>query len=402
MIGPRLPRRPSAPPRTQSQARRRSSHCGLAAVAAAALVAAAACSAAPAPAGDDALALVAGAHANAPSPTLLGELATAVDRAVRSQATAAVVVNSGVPVIATQGVLRLDCNNASACDQLVNQQIGLVTTTVQTARAAQPENNLLAAIDLGARAVRDHSGTRTLGVIDSGLQTVAPLRFQDPGLLDAQPGDVAEFLAQTKALPDLSGVVVVFEGLGDTADPQQPLDTRQRANLRAIWTVVARRAGATEVRYVDTPVTGPAPAGLPPVTPVPLVADRGFPATTTGVLPDATVPFQPDSAVLRDPPGALAILAPLAQQIIASHTAVTLTGTTANVGPLDGQRSLSLQRAEAIKALLVQLGVPAQLVSTRGTGSAWPGYVPDHDAAGVLLPGPAEQNRQVIMAPTTR
>ncbi|HEY2206757.1 MAG TPA: OmpA family protein [Pseudonocardia sp.] len=353
----------------------------------------------PAPAGDDALAVVVGGHANSPAPAALGTVAEAIDAAVHGQAAAAVVVNAGTPTVASQGALGLNCRNGASCDQAVQQNTALLTGTVAQARADTPENDLLGAIALGARTLADHHGARTLAVIDSGLQTVAPLRFQDPGVLAADPGEVADYLERGRELPELAGATVIFSGIGDTVAPQAPLPSAARANLAAIWEAVARRAGAATVRFVQAPLTGAPSTGLPPVTAVPVGVPAAFEGATLD-LPETVLPFERDTAVLKDPAAARAVLTGLADRISARRTPVLLTGATANVGPLDGQRALGKARAEAIRALLVgQLGVPASLVATVGVGSAWQGYVHDHDAAGQLLPGPAAQNRRVIVAP---
>jgi outer membrane protein OmpA-like peptidoglycan-associated protein len=137
-------------------------------------------------------------------------------------------------------------------------------------------------------------------------------------------------------------------------------------------------------------VTPPPPPPTPPTghdTPPPPVVD----------LPDTETHFLPESANLRDPDATRASLSNLAKRIIAEHDTVALTGTTARVGPPDGQRDLGLARAEAIKTLLVQLGVPSQQITTHTVGSFWPGYATDHDANGIFLPGPGELNRHVIV-----
>ena len=352
---------------------------------------------APAPTGtDDALAIVVGAHADAPAPTPGGAVAQAIDRAVQGQAWAAVVVDSGTPSVASQGQLGRNCNNSASCAQATQTNTALLDSTISTARAGQPEANLLAAIDLGARTLADHHGGKTLAVIDSGLQTLPPLRFQDAGVLTAAPQEVADYLQQTHALPALTGETVIFAGLGDTAPPQTPLSPAQRDNLQAIWSAVAHRAGAVDVQFVRAPLTSAPASGLPPVTPVPTGAPLSFTAPTID-LTDAVLPFRHDSAMIVDPAAASATLSALAAQLVASHAHLQLTGATANVGPLDGQRALGRARAKAIAAILVdRLHVPATLVTVVGVGSDWPGYVPDHDAAGHLLPGPAAENRRVV------
>jgi len=148
---------------------------------------------------------------------------------------------------------------------------------------------------------------------------------------------------------------------------------------------------------VSTPLQGQPAASLPPVTPV--TWGPGVTCTaSTVVLTGGDVAFRPNSAVFLDRTAAEATVRPIAEQLIASDGTATLTGTTANVEDMAGQRKLSLERAQAVMGLLVGLGVPSDHLSAVGLGSDFPGYVQDHDGSGHLMAGPAAQNRKVIIA----
>jgi OmpA-OmpF porin, OOP family len=125
------------------------------------------------------------------------------------------------------------------------------------------------------------------------------------------------------------------------------------------------------------------------------------PGQTTALPDDNSVGFQPDTAEFRDRNAARAVLTPFAQFLIESPSRrIALTGTSARAGTEAGQVDLSTRRAEAVKALLVELGAPADRISTRGVGSRFPGYVNDVGPGGRQLPGPASANRTVIVEPS--
>jgi outer membrane protein OmpA-like peptidoglycan-associated protein len=194
-------------------------------------------------------------------------------------------------------------------------------------------------------------------------------------------------------------------GLGDTAPPQARLSEAQREALIDIWTAIATKAGAASVEVVDTPLTEPPASGLPSVTVVPAgpAEPVAVPTAATGKLPDVTltersVAFLPNRDVYRDPDDVVRTLQPLSRVIISQNLKVTLTGTTADVGTPAGRKDLSLKRADAVRKTLVTLGVPASAITTRSVGSDWPGYVPDHDARGHLIPDKAARNRSVIVS----
>src|SRR4051794_19300437 len=85
-----------------------------------------------------------------------------------------------------------------------------------------------------ARLRGGQPGVRTVVVVDPGLSTTGALDFTQPGMLDADPHYVADSLGDLHQLPGLSGVSVVFQGLGETTGPQPALDPSHRAHLTAI------------------------------------------------------------------------------------------------------------------------------------------------------------------------
>lgn len=97
------------------------------------------------------------------------------------------------------------------------------------------------------------------------------------------------------------------------------------------------------------------------------------------------------------------MIAPVARWLAArGNRSVRLTGTTARTGDRAGQIALAEARANAVAGLLFERGARREQVSTAGVGSYFDGYVPDHDAAGSLIPAAAALNRTVIVEVTHR
>lgn len=268
-------------------------------------------------------------------------------------------------------------------------------------RATEPEADVLGGLAIAARAARDGAAAGTVVLVDSGLSTVPPLDFRQPGLLDADPGEVVEFLDSTGAVPDLRGLTVLLAGIGDTAPPQPPLDVARQAALVELWSGIARRGGADCVGAASTPRGSAAVTGVPPVGIVEIPAPPSFDPSRRIVLPDGpTVGFVAGEAVLRNPEAAATVLRPVAEWLAADPARrAHITGTTARHGSLEGQVALAAERAETVKRRLVELGAGPSRLSTEGLGSRFPGYVPDQAPDGGLLPGPAARNRSVIIEP---
>jgi outer membrane protein OmpA-like peptidoglycan-associated protein len=343
------------------------------------------------------LAIVVGARSNMPPPGLTGQAVEAREDALVSQAYLSVVVADGAPFqMDGAGVLAARDENDVVKEQDRDRNRQGIDAMLAEARAETPETDLLAALDLAARGISSAPGGHTLVVLDSGLSTVDPLDFRTPGLIDADPLELANSLKVAGELPDLTGVEVVFQGLGDTAAPQEELRRPQRQSLIHIWVAIAKTAGAKSVEVEESPLSGQPDADLPLVTEVSFgdgLACEGNTVSLTG----GDVAFEPNSANFKDRAAASAVVEPIAKQLMSGGMSARLAGTTADVGDKAGQVQLSEQRAQAVLDLLVRLGVPAERLTAVGLGSDFPGYVFDHDPEGNLIPDAAAVNRKVIV-----
>jgi outer membrane protein OmpA-like peptidoglycan-associated protein len=331
-----------------------------------------ACSDSPEPTGG--LAIVVGGHSNMPPPALAGKAAEAREDALVSQAFLSVVVGDGEPfVMQGAGSLVARDENSVVQKQDRDRNRQAIGDMLAAAKAKTPETDLLAGLSLAARGISSASGKHTIVVVDSGLSTTGALDFAaEPQLLDADPQELADGLAKDGALPDLSGLRVLFQGLGDTVAPQPALDQRQRDNLIAIWNAVIRAAGSSDIVVEQTPLSGTAEEELPYVSPVAL--KRGSQCVVEEVLLDeGAVPFKADGSEFVDKDRVERVLEPIAQKMLSESLTATLTGTTADVGDIQGQRQLSLQRAEAVRGFLEDLEVTAPMTVV-GLGSDFPGY----------------------------
>lgn len=344
-----------------------------------------------------ATAFVVGARGNMPPARLDGEARAAVERAVDSQAMVSVIAVDGQPAVADSSWLRVTGANDVAREKSRQENRAKVETAVTGVRAEDEETDLLGALDLAAREVRSVEGAREIVVVDSGLSTTGPLDFTRPGMLDAEPADVVADLEAADTLPDLCGIRITVQGIGDTAEPQDPLGIAQRRHLLRIWEAVLGASCAADVTIVERQISGAPHDDVPDVTEVPLPEPVQCTATTI-ILTGGEVAFLPDSADFRDPAAARAVLTPVSQQLTGGGLTATVTGMTANVGPLRGQKTLGKQRAAAVMAELVALGVPGSSLEARGVGSDFAEYVPDGGPEGPLDPAAAAQNRKVVIA----
>lgn len=344
------------------------------------------------------LGVVAGSTANAPAVALPASASAQVQAAGKTNGSVTVVVPSGTPQVMGTTALGSSAQDAIVCQNDQRTKLTQITSYIDGLKASAPEVDFLGAIDQAARNL----GSDPMGVIvvGSGLQTTDPLNFAGTGLLYADPAQVVADLTARKLLPaDLKGVTVYWSGMGDTAGAQQPLTVPARSNLEAIWSAVITAAGGT-LSLLPEPASGSAAAGLPAVTavtvePVATKTDWSKPV----VIRNSELLFTKDTASFSDPAAAQTVLATLVPAIEQNGKPVTITGTASKDQATDNtaDTALSLKRAEAVKAALVGLGVPASLLQTAGVGFEWCGWKKETDASGAYSDAVAEQNRTVIL-----
>jgi OmpA-OmpF porin, OOP family len=268
---------------------------------------------------------------------------------------------------------------------------------IGTVRAKAAESNPLLALSLAGDAAGPGG---TVLLVDSGLQTVAPLDFvHQKGLFSASPESVADQLQQRGDLPHLDGQHVALVGIGQTYAPQAALSIGQRDHLVDVWRTIALRAGAVDVKTVDTPDTTPPLTGLPPVTLVPVPPDTLVNAgcNQESVFPDdGPVGFVPEQTEFLRPAEAKAQLAKIGAWLAANPQAkATIGGSIAHYGNDDAgdPNGLSTRRADQVAAVLEAFGAQAGQLTANGQGwGPYPSKNAPHDG------GTEDQmNRRVVV-----
>jgi outer membrane protein OmpA-like peptidoglycan-associated protein len=343
------------------------------------------------------LAVAVGGRGNSPQPAVPAELDAEVDKIIEKTGADPGV---GVTVVRVDGEPAVDCvvrfnadtGNSAAHERAVSDFTAAVTAGVSATTARAPESNPLEALAL-ASAAAGPDGVVVL--VDSGLQTVAPLDFRQPGLLGAGIDTVIGKLGDAGMLPDLSGRRVILSGIGFTAAPQRELNSAQRAHLVELWRRIAEEGGAQSVVVVPVPSSTPPLDGLPPVATVdvPAAGDLDLGCDTESILgDDGPVRFVGDRTDFVDPGAARAALTEFADWLASNPAARGhVTGSIAHHGT-DAPGGLSGSRAERVRAMLVDLGAEPSQVSAEGIG--W-GPFPYRSAPSDEISDPL--NRRVVI-----
>lgn len=237
---------------------------------------------------------------------------------------------------------------------------------VQGAAAISPETDLISAISLASRMLSAGTAdTKVMVIQHSGINTAASLPMQDLDLLNSDPAKLLDQLDAAAMLPQLNGVAVEFYGLGDTAGSQGTLSAQQVQWLKNFWQAFFDRTGANVTFHTDI-VSGDALNNGHTVTPL---AAAGAP--TFVKVSAEQVAFQPDSTAFLDEAAARAALNGLAEQLKGTSANYIVAGSTAQVdnASSEGAQALSLARAQAVRDVLVEAGVPADRFTCLGLGN---------------------------------
>ncbi|GHJ48967.1 hypothetical protein Cs7R123_63090 [Catellatospora sp. TT07R-123] len=318
----------------------------------------------PHPAGPG-VAIAVGDRANSPAPALPSDVRQLIAEAVRTCAKITVIRIDGRPdVVDGPLVFSSVAKTKQNLDIEIGDFLTAVGTRVAAAKAQEPEADVLGALSLAAGAA---GAGGTVVLIDSGVQTTAPLDLREGGLAARKPEAIAAALRRARLLPDLKGRKVILAGLGYTAAPQDPLDNDSRSFIIGLWREIVRTAGAKDPVVSTEPNTGAAAVSSPPVSVVPFpIGVLHFECGATAVLPDdGEVGFVPDKDVFKNPDAARSVLRRLADFLKQNaDAAVEIEGFVAHY---DKDSDLSQRRADRVRQELASLGV-RNGVTAKGMG----------------------------------
>ena len=261
-----------------------------------------------------------------------------------------------------------------------------VSALLAESRAQEEESDLVRSIGLAARALQSGSGSeKRLVVVHSGINTCSPLAMQDlPDLTVLGPSTVEE-LAEADYLADLSGCSVDWYFLGDTAGEQETLSGAQVEALRNFWDTFLTACGGTEITFHSDLPSGNEVENAPGVA---VVMPASYDIHQDIPL---KVEFKPDSSQFQNEDVARSQLAELADALAVDGGKYLLAGCAADMETVSKEygQNLGLERAQAVRQLMLELGASEDQLTCLGVGKAVTS-VQDTDQA---------QNRAVWLTP---
>lgn len=314
-----------------------------------------------------ALAIAVGARANSPKPAPPTEVRQLIVETMNGCGKITVVRVDGRPSVVDDLVFSTGARTKQNFEIDKDKFLRRVDALLAEAKAKVPEANVLQALSVAADAAGKGG---TVALVDSGVQTAAPLDFRKDNLPSRRPAAIVRALKQQDLLPDLAERRVILAGLGYTAAPQDQLDEKNQAFLVDLWREIVIASGARDPVVAEEPNTDPSVVTSPSVSVVRFpAAEIQLGCDTLSVLPDTgAVGFVPDQAEFRDPGAARRVLGEFAGFLRDNPTAtVLIKGYVAHYG----SGSLSQRRADRVKQELLAQGARNEITAK---GMGWGPY----------------------------
>ncbi len=356
------------------------------------------------------LAVIIGAHANAPRVNTSVMYDSVLEACTQSGSTISLIVNDGAPYASVVTVPETKSGLSSEKYQAIaEERAKQIVNMADQMFAKTAESDLLSAITLAGRQLSaEEGGRKEMIVIDSGLSTAAPLDFSESLLENITAEQVISLLEEQRALPELQEIDCVrFFNIGDVAKPQSQITEANRKTLIEVWNGILRQAGAGEIEFkTDLPLASFYAEGEVPQVSTVTVMERASALVLKEInlaevdavsFDEETIAFLADTDELVDREAAKTALEGVAAYM-KKHPEfrAMLVGTTAKFGDLESCISLSEKRALVVKELLVENGVDPIRLETVGTGYDNPFYKDDQKDEG-MDENVAAQNRAVVL-----
>ncbi|MEU8822320.1 OmpA family protein [Streptomyces sp. NPDC048636] len=239
--------------------------------------------------------------------------------------------------------------------------------------------DVLGALAAASDQLGQGSGRRRIIMATDGLTNTGCVDLRSAGFDGtAEITTMVRRCRKAGELPNLTGTEVSLVGIGRAARREVP-SSSQTAWLTTLWTRMCEATGAADCHVAATarsheagPGTG-AGKSEPEVT-FPAVSERPAGKVTTITLPGSVL-FATDHAELS--PTARSTLDDAVRRINELHpSSVTVSGHTDSRGSEQHGRQLSLARAQAVRAALVQRGI--RVTSTHGYSDDQPQCTPEY------------------------
>lgn len=346
-----------------------------------------------------------------------------------------IVVDDGNPFEAVNGDLTHTDHNEKLSDANKKSDAQAYTNkfieSADEVTAVIVEKDTVKAIRMAADSLSGLDGTKTIVLIDNGLSTMGSVAFETFKGFDVKTSlnNIHNY-----DLPNLKDISIIWYDFGATLQPQQSLSYADMSSLQEFWIGYLTKAGAKEeditIKNAINTNAEISMRNLPAVSTVEVTNDKSVIHVTNvedinkavenvtdeeknnivnDVLDDGggikinetVIKFKPESAEISNKEIAMNVLKPTADSLINSSKRIVILGTTATVlSSKDKCVGFSLDRANAVRNLLIEMGVDENQIISRGLGFENEFHVDDLKDDGISFNEHAPENRAVFIYTT--
>lgn len=310
--------------------------------------------------------MVVGNTSNVPAPGLTDEVKRYLRNSLAMDAKYTIVsATPGMGRVTAAKVTVKDGTDISSFVGGIDKRVTAVAEVLVSAPTADGAQYLEAVRYMSKSVMKDEKPL--VVVIGSGLSDGGLLDFAGNDLLHKDAQQIFERLVETREITagEMSGVTVVWSGLGRVAHPQEQLGGAESANLRQLYTLMLEYMGAT-VEFDDSlPETEPEfeVSKTVAVTPIQKV-DIDICNIS---MDESYARFRVESAELINHTETVAKIQQTGciEELKKSNNnyRLTLVGYQAVCA---ASKDLSVARATTIKNIFISFGIPAEKISVDG------------------------------------
>lgn len=263
--------------------------------------------------------------------------------------------------------------------------IQMLIEDIENCLPTEDEIDILAGLQSAATQIDASRETKCLLIYSSGISTTGELNFvKNPELLYEDADKVVALLSAALSGIDLSGVQVVWYGLGDVADEQSPLNAYSTVCLKTIWTKILLQCNVNEndiifKEYINDDANINTNNNTDAFEDFNKSAESvnrdAFPHVSAAKfrgyinITEDQIQFKAGSSEIINTAEAEEVIRQYAEQIKKVGTQkIYVVGCTADAGTEKQCADRGLMRAQAIKDLLCKYGVPESSLEPIGLG----------------------------------
>ena len=267
-------------------------------------------------------------------------------------------------------------NRQTQCDNIINRINKIISSD---AVPVTPEVDILGGLTTLTNAVNSmsysNSNAKQILLVSNMLSTSGVINFAESSIyIDLE--DYANFVS--KEMPDMAGISVTFF-IADADDDQQEIPNSDKERLKSFYQAIINGAGGSVKFAEQTSSNGEVDKSSWPAVTTVDIRNSTYSGEVLDVTLEESVLFKSDSTEWIDEQAAEDTLSSLVDAINDSDDEVVVAGSTATTSSSEERHiEFSLQRANKVKDMLIDLGADSSKLIAIGIGKSYERYrVPD-------------------------